>query len=80
MLEEKSKMIKNQMDENNRVTISHRKLTMKHTELICKLENSKNHVRHLQKELCILQDKKVSIVLFLIQLYIRLKNVRHTYI
>lgn len=63
IVEEKSEIIKHQMDKNNQVMISYQQLSMKHNELICKLENSENNVRHLQKEICMLQDKKVSIVL-----------------
>jgi hypothetical protein len=69
LLEEKSQIIKNQMDENNQVTISYQQLSMKHNELICKLENSENNVRHLQKEICMLQDEKVSIVLYIVYFF-----------
>lgn len=61
-LDENSKIIKNQMDENNQVTNSYRKLAMKHNKLICALQKSENNVKHLQKELSLLRDIKVSIV------------------
>lgn len=58
--EEKSKIMKNKMDEKNQS--SHRKLSKKYDELICKLKNSKNNSNYLQKEVCKLQNDKVSII------------------
>lgn len=65
ILEEKSKLIKDKMEENSQVLILNQKLTMENDELNFALKNSENNVRHLQKEICILQDNKVNIVIFI---------------
>lgn len=65
ILKTNSKIIKTQLEENNKLSISNQKLTIENDELICSLKNYENNVKHLQEKMCILHNENVSINIFL---------------